>query len=94
MGAVATDFHDAAQAATDYIVRYRSITLNWRHFDDTWKRIKAVRRVIADLIDQIDDRAQWFKTVFLMRDLKQIYPELCTSPISVSKAINPPGCVL
>lgn len=24
-------------------------------------------------------------------DLKQIYPELCTSPISVSKAINPPG---
>ena len=41
IGVVAADFHDTAQAVTDDIMRYRSITLNWRHFDDTWERIKT-----------------------------------------------------
>ena len=39
-------------------------------------------------------RVQWAKMVVLMCDLKQIYTKLCTSSISVSKAANPPGCVL
>ena len=54
MRAVAADIHDTAQAVTDDIMCYRSITLNCRHFDDTWKRIKAVRRVISDLRNQFD----------------------------------------
>ncbi len=35
MGAVARDLHHTTQAVTDDIMRYRSITLNCRHFDDT-----------------------------------------------------------
>ena len=35
MGNVVRDFHDAPQTVTDDIMRYRSITLNCRHFDDT-----------------------------------------------------------
>ena len=35
LGAVAADLHDTAQAVTDDIMRYRSVTLNCRHFDDT-----------------------------------------------------------
>ncbi len=35
MGAATVDFHDTAQGITDDIMRYRSISLNCRHFDDT-----------------------------------------------------------
>ena len=35
MRAVARNLHDTAQAVTDDIMRYSSITLNCRHFDDT-----------------------------------------------------------
>ena len=35
MGAVARELHETAQAVTDDIMRYRSIALNCRHFDDT-----------------------------------------------------------
>lgn len=69
MGAVARELHETAQAVTDDIMRYRSIALNCRHFDDTWKRIKAVRRVISDISGQIDQRAQYVETVVLMCDL-------------------------
>ena len=68
-GAVARELHETAQAVTDDIMRYRSIALNCRHFDDTWKQIKAVRRVISDLSGQIDQRAQYVETVVLMCDL-------------------------
>ena len=94
MGNVVRDFHDAPQTVTNNFACYRSFAINRTRFEYPWKWIKTVRRVIADLIGQIDQRAQWVETVFLMCDLKQIYTKLCTSSISVSKAANPPGCVL
>lgn len=65
MGAATVDFHDTAQGITDDIMRYRSISLNCRHFDDTWKRIKTVLRVISDLDPQIDGRTQCVKISFV-----------------------------
>ena len=69
MWAAAADFHDTARTVTDGFTSYRSFSLNPHQFDASWKRVKTVRRVIADLIGQIDQRAQWVKSVFLMCDL-------------------------